>query len=141
MIAKFAALLREAADPMDRAERSLAAVGGVQSGAFPDGEDLRKFVGSGREGRIRAIMENTNRIRDQLRKTAAKLEDIARRYTNADELNQHLVEEMTPILGSFQNNVFPSTPASPLVPAVAASQDTTSTQTAASTAEIQDPQS
>jgi hypothetical protein len=132
MVVKFAGLLREAADPMDRAEGSLASASGVLPGLFPDGDDLRKFVGSGREGRVRAIMENNNLIRDQLRKTATKLEEVARRYTNADDLNQHLVEEMTPILGSFQNNVFGNTApaAQPAVP-TAAGLDNSSTQVAA----------
>ncbi|MET9618819.1 hypothetical protein [Kitasatospora indigofera] len=100
VIVKIAGLLREATKPMDRAEPLLASVTDLRPGEFPDGDDLRKFVGSGRDGRIRNIMENNARVRDQLQKVADKLEEVARRYTSADELNKHFLEEMAPLFGS-----------------------------------------
>ncbi len=107
VIVKIAGLLREATKPMDRAEPLLASVTDLRPGEFPDGDDLRKFVGSGRDGRIRNIMENNARVRDQLQKVAGKLEEVARRYTSADELNKHFLEEMAPLFGSSaQSSLF-----------------------------------
>ncbi|MFE3112041.1 hypothetical protein [Kitasatospora indigofera] len=104
VIVKLAGLLRETTAPMDRAESALASLNGVRPGEFPDGDELRKFVGSGRDGRIRNIMENNARVREQLQKVAAKLEEMARRYTSADELNKHFLEEMAPVFSSFSGS-------------------------------------
>ncbi len=52
-------------------------------------------------------MENNARVRDQLQKVAGKLEEVARRYTSADELNKHFLEEMAPLFGSSaQSSLF-----------------------------------
>ncbi|MFF7415485.1 WXG100 family type VII secretion target [Streptomyces lydicus] len=105
MITKFAGMLREAASPLSESENNLAAVNGVRAGWFPDGEDIRKFIGSGRDGRVRDIMQNAATVRDQLRTVADKLDEVAHRYQSTEELNQHLVEDLAPILGSFNSTL------------------------------------
>ncbi|WP_399083009.1 hypothetical protein ACGH2B_01905 [Streptomyces sp. BBFR2] len=101
MIRKFAGLLREAAAPLEESESQLAAVNGLHAGWFPDGEDLRKFVGSGRDGRINELMQSAVTVRDQLRRLADKLDDVSRRYRTSEELNAHLVTDLAPVVGSF----------------------------------------
>jgi hypothetical protein len=101
MITKFAQLIRDAVGPLSDSEAQLATLDSVQAGWFPDGEDIRKFIGSGRDGRVRDIMENAGTMRDQLNKVADKLDEVAHRYHSSEELNQHLVSDLAPVLGSF----------------------------------------
>ncbi|MGW4757715.1 hypothetical protein [Streptomyces chartreusis] len=101
MILKFAAQLRDSAAPLQDVDHALASINGISPGNFPDGNDLQTLIGSGREGRVKLASDNSLLIQKQLERLANKLEQIARKYTNTDELNKNLVKELGPLLGSL----------------------------------------
>ncbi|MFD9123290.1 hypothetical protein [Kitasatospora sp. NPDC059571] len=103
MLLKLAKQLRDSADPLHGVETALAAVNLTRPGAFQDGDDLKKHIGSGRDGRVKDVIGNVHQVRSQLDKVATKLTEIAHKYSSTQELNEHLVEELTPIIGSVSS--------------------------------------
>ncbi|MEV8100318.1 hypothetical protein [Kitasatospora sp. NPDC085879] len=98
MILRFAKQLRDSARPLHATE--LERVNPTRPGAFQDGDDLKKHIGSGRDGRVKDVIGNVHQVRDQLDKVATKLTELAHKYSSVDELNKHLVQELTPIIGN-----------------------------------------
>nr|WP_144298797.1 hypothetical protein [Streptomyces sp. TLI_235] len=105
MILRFAKQLRDCAGPLHNVEHGLAGVNSTRPGAFQDGDDLKKHIGSGRDGRVKDVVSNVHRVREQLDKVATKLTELAHKYSTTEELNKHLVQDLTPIIGSFSSGL------------------------------------
>ncbi|MFJ1561497.1 hypothetical protein [Streptomyces mirabilis] len=100
MILKLADALRESARNTLVPRPELLSINSISPGMFPDGEDLKKLIGGGRDGRVQEISDNLGHVHAQLDKMADRLVDLTKKYASTDELNANLAQELQSIVGA-----------------------------------------